>query len=84
MSRLCPGSAGVAARWGHFENTVGNKWVEISPDGRFEFREVYRGRNFIELYDGSRDCRVRLTGRDCLVKFGAGPFQCFYKGHWER
>jgi len=70
---------------GHFENTAGNRWVEESPDGRtFYFREVYRGRWYIELYDFRRACRVRLTPSRCYVKFGPGPYRLYYYGYWER
>ena len=69
---------------GHFENTTGNHWVEKSPDGTFYFREVRRAANYIELYDRSRDCTVRLTPSACLVRFGGEGFREFYRGHWER
>jgi len=69
---------------GHFENTEGNRWVELSLDGRFVFQERFRGPSFIELYDGSRDCWVRLTSNACFVRFGAGPYRLLYNGHWER
>ncbi len=69
---------------GHFENTRGNTWVEKSPDGTFRFTERRRLDSFVELYDYSRDCTVRLYPARCLVKFGTGPFECYYYGHWER
>jgi hypothetical protein len=69
---------------GHFENTRGNHWTEVSPNGTFYFREVYRGMSYIELYDASRDCRVRLTSTACYVKSSGGPYRLFYFGHWER
>jgi hypothetical protein len=69
---------------GHFENTVGNRWVEKSPDGTFYFNEVRRAPGFVELYDGSRDCYVRLTADHCYVKFGGGGYRRFYDGGWER
>ena len=69
---------------GHFENTRGNTWVEKSPDGTFHFVERVRHDAFVELYDGSRDCTVRLFGNRCLVRFGTGPFLWYYDGHWER
>jgi hypothetical protein len=68
---------------GHFENTVANKWVEKSPDGTFHFVEVNRQPGFVELYDQSRDCTVRLDNGCCWVKFGAGCFQKFYDGQWR-
>jgi len=69
---------------GHFENTLGNTWIESSPDGRFTFREVFRGGSAITLYDAGRDCHVRLTASACYVKFGTGSYQMFYRGYWER
>jgi hypothetical protein len=69
---------------GHFENTRGNTWVEKSPDGTFYFVERRRYEAFVELYDGSRDCTVRLYPHRCLVRFGPGPFEQYYTGYWER
>jgi hypothetical protein len=69
---------------GHFENTRGNTWVEKSPDGTFHFVERARREAFVELYDGSRDCTVRLFPNRCMVRFGTGPFEWYYDGHWER
>jgi hypothetical protein len=69
---------------GHFENTAGNDWTEVSPDGVFRFKEVRRTATAIHLYDASRDCRVILTASECYVNFGAGPYRVFYRGYWER
>jgi hypothetical protein len=69
---------------GHFVNTVGNRWVEFSPDGRHYFREVHRARHAIELYDGRRDCSVRLTDHVCFVRLGNAPYKPLYHGYWER
>jgi hypothetical protein len=69
---------------GHFENIRGNTWVEKSPDGTFHFVERARYERFVELYDGSRDCTVRLFGDRCMVRFGTGPFVRYYDGWWER
>jgi hypothetical protein len=67
---------------GHFENVNGTKWVEQSPDGTFRFEEQKRGDDFVQLYDASRDCHVRLYGDRCMVKFGDGRYQEYYRGHW--
>jgi hypothetical protein len=69
---------------GHFENTVGNTWIEVSPDGHFTFTEVARTPNYIQLYDATRDCHVILTADSCMVQFGSAPYRLFYHGYWER
>jgi hypothetical protein len=69
---------------GHFENTKGNAWLEKSPDDTFRFVETDRNTNFVQLYDKSRECTVRLFGDRCMVKFGAEKFKFYYDGKWVR
>ena len=70
---------------GHFELVAGGKWVEQSPGGTFHFEEQKRGDDFVQLYDGSRDCHVRLYGDRCMVKFPGNPrFEEYYGGRWGR
>jgi hypothetical protein len=46
---------------GTFKHTRGKEWVENGPRGeRFEFREVARNKEFIELVDKRREVEVRI------------------------
>src|ERR1700722_2773397 len=53
---------------GHFENINGGQWQEKTPDGPCHFVEKERTEKFIELYDKSRECSVRLFENHCEVK----------------
>jgi hypothetical protein len=83
------GTAAAAERdyWrhsrGHFENTVGNKWVEKIDDRTHRFMEVERTQKYVELYDASRDCTVRLYNDRCMVKKSGKPrFEEYWNGRW--
>jgi hypothetical protein len=87
------GSAAAAERnyWkhskGHFENTTGNTWVEKIDNRTHKFVEKERTERYIELYDSSRNCWVRLFNDRCLVKFpdkGDTKFEEYYQGRWGR
>jgi hypothetical protein len=70
---------------GHFENTVGNTWVEKIDYRTFRFLEVERTAQYVELYDRTRDCTVRLFGDRCMVKFPGMPrFEEYCGGRWGR
>jgi hypothetical protein len=81
--------AGGRSDWRHdsgrFENTNGLQWVENAPDGNtYYFREVCRTEGYVDMYDRSRDCTVRLSNSACYVKFGDDRFQRYYYGAWRR
>ena len=84
-----PSPAAERAYWrqenGHFENTDRNHWVEKAPNGAtYHFVEVVRREWYVELYDRSRDCTVRLFDNRYEVK---GPwtnyrFENYGDGRW--
>lgn len=95
LSGLCvlalamPAFAGERDLWKHsagaFLNTQGNDWVEKAPDGStYYFKEQKRTEDFVLLYDRSRDCYVRLFNDRCLVKFGSGSYDEYYRGRWRQ
>jgi len=68
---------------GHFENTKGNKWIEKASDGMtYRFIEQTRKEKYVELFDKSRDCYVRLYADHCEVKSGDGDFVKLFDGKW--
>ena len=69
---------------GHFANTKGNRWEEKKDDDTYHFVETDRTDHYVELYDKSRDCTVRLFSDRCMVKadFTNNKFEKFYEGHW--
>jgi hypothetical protein len=68
---------------GHFEQVAGGKWVEKSPtNSTWHFEEQDRTDEFVQLYDASRDCHVRLSRDRCMVKFGDGRYEQYYSGKW--
>jgi hypothetical protein len=82
-------SAGERNYWrhsqGHFENTDGNKWVEKKMgEGTYHFVETSRNDNFVQIYDKSQECTVRLYGDKCMVKHGSGAFEKYYDGKWGK
>jgi hypothetical protein len=69
---------------GHFEKVDGN-WRERTEDGTlFRFVETDRTAQFVELFDRSRNIRVRLQATNCLVKDGNGPWEKNYTGKWVK
>lgn len=88
LSLASPAWAGDREYWrhsrGHFENTRGNQWEEKSPDATFRFTERDRTEQYVELYDPSRDCTVRLYNNQCWVRapFTDYVFRVFYNGGW--
>jgi hypothetical protein len=70
---------------GHFENTDRNRWVERAPDGAtYHFVEVERRQRYVELYDRSRDCTVRLFDDRYEVKapWNNYRFENYGVGRW--
>jgi type III secretory pathway component EscR len=67
---------------GHFENTKENKWEEKSASGTQHFVEKDRTEKYVELFDKSRDCTVRLFDDHCTVRFKDGEFTKLYEGKW--
>jgi hypothetical protein len=45
---------------GFFKDQGLGNWVEKNWSGTYHFRDVHRNREFVELYDASRDVSVRL------------------------
>lgn len=82
-----PGPAAASKVWiyngGFFAERGGGVWSERN-NRNFTFKEVARNDEFIELYDQSRDCAVRLYPDRMLLK-GLGQFPTFtkyYDGQW--
>jgi hypothetical protein len=70
---------------GHFENTDRNHWVEKAPNGAtYHFVEVDRRQRYVELYDASRDCTVRLFDNRYEVKapWNDYRFENYGAGRW--
>jgi hypothetical protein len=80
-------AANVRVSWrhstGHFEQLAGRQWMELTPAG-ITHRYVEQARNpeYVQLYDASRDCHVRLYWDRCDVRFGAARYRTYYLGHW--
>ena len=72
---------------GYFRDQDADGWVERNPSGEYHFKEVRRNREFIELYDCSRDCTVRLYKDAMFLKGFNGEhpdFIKFYCGRWTQ
>jgi hypothetical protein len=69
---------------GHFKNTEGKNWEESVSGQSYRFVERERTSDYVELYDESRNCTVRLYDNRCEVKgaFTNHEFQEFYYGEW--
>jgi CubicO group peptidase (beta-lactamase class C family) len=68
---------------GYFEYVEKNTWTEKAPDGKtFKFIETDRTDDYVDLYDMTRECTVRLTNTDCQVEFKGGKFEKYYDGKW--
>ena len=71
---------------GGFFKDVGNgQWDEANTGGSYHFKEVGRNREFVELYDDSRDCSVRLYRHAMYLKGFNGQtpdWVKFYDGRW--
>src|SRR5690242_10111197 len=85
---VAPARAKERSYWrhskGHFENTKGNTWVEKCPEGTFRFVETKRTEKYVELYDKSQKCTVRLYNNRCDIKNKdtKNKFKKCYDGKW--
>lgn len=78
--------------WTHrngFVRYCGDKsWIESfrGPNttlGTYQFKEVERTNEYVELFDPSRNFWVRLTDHSLLLKQSENlPFEQFYEGQW--
>ncbi len=68
---------------GYFEIVKDGQWEEKSSDGTLHFVEKERTPAFIELFDQSRGCFIRLYENHCDVKFNNGTFAKLYDGAWR-
>src|SRR5262245_11999998 len=80
--------AGDREMWRHSEGafikTAGVSWVEKASNGEtYYFKERARTEDYVLLYDSSRDCWVRLYNYRCMVKFGSGRYEDYYRGRWS-
>lgn len=85
--------AGIAAAkervvWRHtdgfFENNKGNDWYEKSQNGKFQFKEIKRTEEYIELENVKSGNRVRLLNDRCIqVDKDGKETKEYYKGKWE-
>jgi hypothetical protein len=85
-----PALAGERLVWsyegGFFADKDKKNWIEENPTGKYFFKEVDRNEDYIELYDKSRDCTVRLY-KDAMYLKGLGQFNDFvklYDGEWTK
>ncbi len=69
---------------GFFENHQGNDWYEKSPNGKFQFKEVKRTEEYIELENKDGTNRVRLLEDRCIkVDKDGNEVKEYYKGKWD-
>lgn len=70
---------------GFFLDQGNGNWIEKNPTGKYHFREADRNAEFIELYDGSRPCTVRLYEDAMYIKGGVySDFTKLYDGEWTK
>lgn len=80
---------------GHFAKGIGEAWYEHNPEaeqksrtGKWEFREVARTPEHVDLYDASRAVTVRLTAEEMLAKWDKDGKEAEWKplqnGQWGR
>ena len=55
---------------GYFKIVKDKKWFETNPDGEWTFQETARTRDYVELYDETRDYTVRLYQTELYLKGG--------------
>jgi hypothetical protein len=69
---------------GFFKDQGSNQWIEKNPSGTYHFVEACRNRDYIDLFDRSRDVTVRLYRRECFLKgLGHRDFVKLYCGRWS-
>lgn len=80
---------------GHFAKGARDAWYEHNAEaaeksrtGRWEFREVARTSEHVELYDASRAVQLRLTDTDMLARWDKdgkdAEWKSLQKGKWGR
>jgi hypothetical protein len=70
---------------GFFENNKGNDWYEKSQNGKFQFKEIKRNEEYIELENIKGGNRVRLLKDRCIqVDKDGKELKEYYKGKWEK
>jgi hypothetical protein len=73
---------------GFFKDEGRGDWVEKNSRGTYHFEEVRRNRDFVDLFDASRDLTVRLYRDDCYIQHATSnpvrhhDFTRLYYGHW--
>lgn len=79
---------------GHVAQGTGEAWFEQNPEADktggkpWEFREVSRTKEYVELYDTSRGVTVRLTATEMQARWDKdgknADWQTLQKGKWGR
>jgi hypothetical protein len=79
---------------GHFAKGTRDEWFEhnaeaaASRQGRWEFREVARTAEFVELYDASRAVQLRLTESEMLARWDKdgkdAEWKSLKRGKWGK
>lgn len=75
--------------WSHpqgaFQQTGAKEWGERNANGEatFSFVEQARTPEYVELYDASRGCGVRLNATEALVRCANFDWTQFYRGKWD-
>ncbi len=71
---------------GLFKHTGGPDWIENGPLGeRYQFREVTRNKEFVEIFDKSREVEVRIYAKKYMWKHPKdtkGKWEGKLEGHW--
>ena len=59
--------------------------MEKCPEGTFRFVETNRTEKYIEIYDKSQDCTIRLYDDHCDIKNKGtnGKFKKCFDGMWR-
>ncbi|QEL16665.1 hypothetical protein [Limnoglobus roseus] len=72
---------------GSFTYQGNGKWLEAPQNGgKYNFVEVVRVTDYVELHDASRNCSVRLLAGSMHLKGlkGYPEFKEYYVGRWEK
>jgi hypothetical protein len=70
---------------GSFTDQGNGRWVEQSNTGTYNFTEVARTPDYIELYDASRGARARLYNNAMYsLAAGASDWGLSYNGQWQQ
>lgn len=66
------------------DSQTGDSWVEKIGNTRYQFQEVTRNAEYVEIKDDTRGCRVRLYKNRAEVKFASEvDFHPIYNGAWD-